>query len=77
MIQNFLSMNGYGLVVWLSFAITFLACGLLYYKTYKTLKKYERDFAREINELSFERKKVVIENSKIASRVLTSFSKTI
>ena len=77
MIQNFLSMNGYGLFVWLSFAITFLACGLLYYKTYKTLKKYERDFAREINELSFERKKVVIENSKIASRVLTSFSKTI
>ena len=70
-------MNGYGLFVWLSFAITFLACGLLYYKTYKTLKKYERDFAREINELSFERKKVVIENSKIASRVLTSFSKTI
>ena len=70
-------MNGYGLFVWLSFAITFLACGLLYYKTYKTLKKYERDFAREINELSFERKKVVIENSKISSQVLSSFSKTI
>ena len=47
------------------------------YKTYKTLKKYERDFAKEINELSSERKKAVIENSKIASQVLSSFSKTI
>ena len=50
---------------------------VLYYKTYKTLKKYEREFAKEINELSTERKKVVIENSKIASQVLSSSSKTI
>ena len=77
MIQNFLNMSGYGLFVWGSFAITFIAFGLLYYKTYKTLKKHEKDFAREINELSSERKKVVIENSKIASQVLSSFSKTI
>ena len=77
MIQNFLSMNGYGLFVWGSFAITIIACGSLYYKTLKTLKKYEREFAREINELSSEQKKVVIENSKIASQVLSSFSKTI
>ena len=77
MIQNFLSMNGYGLFVWGSFAITIVACGLLYYKTLKTLKKYEKEFAREISELSSERKKVVIENSKIASQVLSSFSKTI
>ena len=77
MIQNFLTMNGYGLFVWGSFAITLIACGLLYYKTHKTLKKYEKEFAREINELSSDRKKVVIENSKIASQVLSSFSKTI
>ena len=77
MIQNFLSMNGHGLFIWGSFAITFVACGLLYYRTHKTLKKYEREFAKEINELSFERKKIVIENSKIASQVLSSFSKTI
>ena len=37
MILNFLSMNGYGLFVWGSFAITFIACGILYYKTFKTL----------------------------------------
>ena len=77
MIQNFLSMNGYGLFVWGSFAITIVACGLLYYKTLKTLKKYEREFAKEINELSSERKKLVLDNSKIASQVLSSFSKTI
>ena len=77
MIQNFLYMGGYGLFVWGSFAITFIACGLLYHKTLKTLRKYERDFAREINELSIERKKIVIENSKIASQVLSSSSKII
>ena len=77
MIQSFIYMSGYGLFVWGSFAITFIACGLLYYKTYKTLKKYERDFAREINELSSEQKKIVIEKSKIASQVLSSSSKTI
>ena len=77
MIQNFLLMNGYGLFVWSSFIITFIVCGLVYYKTYKTLKKYEREFAKEINELSSEQKKLVVENSKIASQVLSSYSKTI
>ena len=77
MIQNFLLMNGYGLFVWSSFIITFIVCGLVYYKTYKTLKKYEREFAKEINELSAEQKKLVVGNSKIASQVLSSYSKTI
>ena len=77
MIQDFLSMNGYGLFVWGSFTISFIACGFLYYKTYKTLKKYEREFAKEINELSVEQKKIVIENSKVASQVLSSYSKTV
>ena len=77
MIQNLFYMSGYGLFVWGSFVITFIACGLLYYKTFKTLKKHERDFVKEINELSSERKKIVIENSKIASQVLSSSSKTI
>ena len=77
MIQNLLSMNGYGLFVWSSFLITFLACAFVYYKTYKTLKKYEREFAKEINKLSIEQKKIVRENSKVASQVLSSYSKTI
>ena len=77
MIQNLLLMNGYGLFVWTSFVITILACAFVYYKTYKTLKKYEREFVKEINELSAEQKKLVVENSKIASQVLSSYSKTI
>jgi heme exporter protein D len=77
MIQNLISMNGYGFFVWSSFAITFLACGLVFYKTQKTLKKYEKEFAKEINELSAEKRKLLIDNSKIASQVLSSYSKTI
>ena len=77
MIQSFISMNGYGLFVWLSFALTFLACAIIYYKTYKTLKKYEKDFAKELNELSESERKLVLEKSKIASQVLASYNKSI
>ena len=77
MIQDLLLMNGYGLFVWSSFLITFLVCAFAYYRTHKTLKKYEREFAKEINELSVEQKKIVIENSKVASQVLSSYSKTV
>ena len=61
MIENLLLMNGYGLFVWSSFAVTFITCAFVYYKTYKTLKKYEREFAKEINELSVEKRKLVLE----------------
>ena len=61
MIKEIISMNGYGIFVWSSFLITFLACGIFYYKTRKTLKKYEREFAKEIEELSIEQRKTVLE----------------
>ena len=77
MIQNFLYMNGYGLFVWAAFSITFISCAIVFYKTKKTLKKYEKEFAKEINELSIEQKKSVVENSKIASQILSTYSKTI
>ena len=77
MIQNLILMNGYGLFVWLSFAITFLACGIIYYKTYKTLKKYEKDFAKELNQLSEVERKLVLEKSKVASQFLASYNKSI
>jgi len=77
MIQNFISMNGYGLFVWLSFVITFLACAIIYYKTYKTLKKYEKDFAKELKQLSESERKLVLEKSKVASQVLASYNKSI
>ena len=77
MIQNFISMNGYGPFVWLSFSITFLACAIIYYKTYKTLKKYEKDFAKELDQLSEAERKLVLEKSKVASQLLASYNKSI
>ena len=74
---NFILMNGYGIFVWSSFIITFLVCGIFYYKTRKSLKKYEKEFAKEIEALSIEQKKIVLENSKVASKVLSSFNKSI
>ena len=76
MIKDLILMNGYGLFVWSSFAITFLACAIVYYKTRKTLKKYEREFAKEIDALSSEQKKAVLESSKITSKILSSYNKT-
>ena len=77
MIDKIIFMNSYGFYVWASFVITFLICGIVYFKTYKTLKKYEKEFAKEIEELSIERKKIVIEKSKIASQILSSYKKTV
>ena len=77
MISNLITMNGYGIFVWSSFVLTFLVCVLVYYKTRKTLKKYEREFAKEIEELSVQQKKTVLKNSKIASKILASYNKTI
>ena len=70
-------MNSYSLFVWLSFAITILACTVVYYKTYKTLKKYEKDFAQELNKLSDQERELVLEKSKVASQVLASYNKSI
>ena len=77
MISNLITMNGYGIFVWSSFIITFLVCGIFYYKTRKTLKKYEREFAKEIEELSAQQQKAVLKNSKVASKILTSYNKTV
>ena len=76
MIQELIFMNGYGLFVWLSFAITLFACAIVYYKTYKTLKKYEKAFAKDLKKLSDSERKKVLEKSKIATQVLTSQSKS-
>jgi heme exporter protein D len=77
MIQSLITMNGYGIFVWLSFSITILTCAVVYYKTYKTLKKYEKDFAKELNKLSVQQRKLVLEKSKVATQVLASYNKSI
>ena len=77
MINNILFMNGYGAFVWLSFAFTFLACAVVYYKTYKTLKKYEKDFAKELVKLSGSKRRLILEKSKVASKVFASYKNSI
>ena len=70
-------MNGYGIFVWSSFVLTFLVCAIVYYKTRKTLKKYEKEFVKEIENLSVNQKKIVLEKSKVASKVFSTYNKTI
>ena len=77
MINNLILMNGHGIFVWSSFLLTFLVCAIVYFRTLKTLKKYEKEFAKEIEELSTDQKKTVLESSKIASKVFSSYNKTI
>ncbi len=76
MMQNLIFMNGYGFFVWLSFVITISVCVIFYYKTYKTLKKYEKEFAKEFNKLSIQKKRIILEQSKVANQVLSSYNKS-
>ncbi len=75
MIAEFLKMGGYGLYVWSSFLIVFTFCSLLFYKTRKTLKKYEKEFAKELDKLPAERKKRIAKSSKVISSILASQNK--
>ena len=75
MIENFLVMGGYGFYVWTSFLIVTVFCFLLFYSTRKTLKKYERDFAKELDKLPLEHKKKLAKSSKIVSSILASQNK--
>jgi heme exporter protein CcmD len=75
MIKDFITMNGYGLYVWLSFSIVFISCAVVYLKTKKTLKKYENEFLVELQNLSLEEKNKALENSKVAQQIVAANSK--
>ena len=68
-------MNGYGVYVWLSFLLTFLACLFLFLTTRKTLKKLEKDFIKEAQSLSDEQL-VDLKRQKVAKEILISHSRT-
>lgn len=76
MIADFLSMNGYGLYVWASFSAVIISCAVVYFRTKKTLKKYEQEFLAELQALTLEEKSKVIENSKIAQQILATSTKS-
>jgi|TARA_B110000495_G_C22663549_1_gene392626 heme exporter protein D len=75
MIIEFISMNGYGLYVWLSFSTVIISCAIVYYKTKKTLKKYEKEFLVELEALSIEEKNKALKTSKVAQQILATNSK--
>ena len=75
MINNLLSMNGYGVFVWSSFALTFIVCAVVYYSTRKTLKKYEKELAQELAKLPIEHRKRIARSSKVISSILASQNK--
>jgi heme exporter protein D len=75
MITEFITMNGYGLYVWLSFSIVFISCAGVYLKTKKTLNKYENEFLIELQNLSAEEKNKALKTSKVAQQILAANSK--
>ena len=75
MILDLITMNGYGLYVWMSFSIVLISCAFVYIKTKKTLKKYEQEFLVELQTLAPEEKNKVLENSKVAQQILATSSK--
>ena len=75
MIIEFINMDGYGLYVWSSFSIVFISCAIVYYKTKKTLIKYESEFLFELQALSIEEKNKALKISKVAQQILASNSK--
>ena len=75
MINEFLQMGGYGFFVWTSFLVVFIFCSLLYYRTRKTLKKYEKEFAQELEKLPEEHKKRITKSSKVIGSILASQNK--
>ena len=65
-------MNGYGLYVWLSFSIVFISCTVVYFKTKKTLQKYEQEFLLELQALTVEERNKALETSKVAQQILAT-----
>ena len=75
MIIEFLQMGGYGFFVWTSFLIVFIFCSLLFYRTRKTLKKYEKEFAKELEKLPSKHKRRITKSSKVIGSILASQKK--
>ncbi len=72
---NVFLMNGYGIYVWLSFLLTFSVCLFLFLRTRKTLKKLEKDFIKETENLS-QQQFEDFKKQRIVKEILVSHSRT-
>ena len=75
MIIEFLQMGGYGFFVWASFLIVNVSCLILYYRARKTLRKYEKEFVKELESLPIKHKKRITKSSKVIGSILASQNK--
>tara|TARA_A100001011_G_scaffold290612_1_gene302072 strand:+ start:245 stop:472 length:228 start_codon:yes stop_codon:yes gene_type:complete len=71
---NIFIMDGHGIYVWSSFILTFFTCLFLYLKTKKTMKKLEKDFIEETENLTKEQFSD-LKKQKIINEILVSQSK--
>ena len=71
---NIFIMDGHGIYVWSSFILTFYICLNLYLKTKKTMKKLEKDFIEETENLTKEQFSD-LKKQKIIKEILVSQSK--
>ena len=72
---NVFLMSGYAVYVWSSFLLTFIICLFFFLKTRKTLRKLEKDFIKETQNLS-EQKFKDFRKQKIVKEILALQSRT-
>ena len=63
--MEIVNLGGYGQFVWPAFIFTFVSCSYLYFKTRAELKKQEKIFLNEFNQLSAEKIKTTKRNETI------------
>ena len=73
MVLELLILGGYGQFVWPSFVFTFASCLMLYVKTKKELRKQEKMFLDEYQEVHIPRIKTV-EGKEITKEALSGIS---
>ena len=71
--MEFLFFGGYGSFVWPAFIFTFVSCFLLYLKTKKELKKQEKMFLIEFNQIPV-RKIEFAKQKELSKEVLSGIS---
>ena len=68
-----LVLGGYGQFVWPAFIFTFVSCFLLYIKTKKELKRHEKMFLIEFNQIQIAKIKVA-KQKELLKEVLSTTS---
>ena len=74
MINEIISMNGYGAYVWSAFSFTLLSFATLYFVTKSQLLKEQRRFASKFGSLNEQKTKVAM-SQNINIEILASTSK--